>query len=140
MVGMGIDSSDDTGVVEVSEVEKSKDNENEPFVGQCFRSEEEAFIFYKAYANRHGFSVRKGRFVNRNGEIARRDFFCHREGKLPIKILKPSLQQRNRKSSKCECKAHLRIALRKSGSNVFPQEWHVTKFIADHNHDLLSPS
>ncbi|KAH7862138.1 hypothetical protein Vadar_000641 [Vaccinium darrowii] len=132
------DDPDDMGAVEVSEDGKSIGNETEPFVGQCFPSEEEAFIFYKTYANRHGFSIRKGRFVNKNGEIARRDFFCHREGKQPLKITKPSLQQRNRKSAKCECKAHLRIALRKS-CNASTQEWHVTKFAADHNHDLFSP-
>ena len=45
----------------------------------------------------------------------------------------------NRKSLKCECKAHLSIILRKS-FDIFPQEWHVTKFVVDHNHDLFSPS
>ena len=36
------------------------ENEFEPFVGQCFPSEEEAFIFYKNYANRYGFTIQKG--------------------------------------------------------------------------------
>ena len=36
-------------------------------------------------------------------------------------------------------KAHLSINLRKS-FDIFPQEWHVTKFVVDHNHDLFSPS
>ncbi|KAL4584029.1 hypothetical protein LXL04_008619 [Taraxacum kok-saghyz] len=35
----------------------------EPFVGQCFLSEEEALVFYQSYARKNGFSVRKGRFV-----------------------------------------------------------------------------
>ena len=34
-------------------------------VGQCFLSEEEVFIFYKNYANRYGFTIRKGRFVTK---------------------------------------------------------------------------
>ena len=29
----------------------------EPFFGQCFLSEEEAFIFYITYARQHGFSI-----------------------------------------------------------------------------------
>ena len=29
----------------------------EPFLGQCFLSEEEAFIFYITYARQHGFSI-----------------------------------------------------------------------------------
>ena len=57
-------------------------NFEEPFVGQCFPSEEEALVFYQSYARKNGFSVRKGRFVNKKtGERKRRDFFCHREGK-----------------------------------------------------------
>ncbi|KAH7849560.1 hypothetical protein Vadar_019618 [Vaccinium darrowii] len=59
---------DDRVDIEDYEDEKST-NVFEPFVGQCFLSEEEAFIFYKNYANRHGFSIRKGRFVTKNGEI-----------------------------------------------------------------------
>ena len=38
-----------------------------------------------------------------------------------------------------DVKAHLSIILRKS-FDIFPQEWHVTKFVVDHNHDLSSPS
>ena len=83
----------------------------EPFVGQCFLSEEEAFIFYTTYASQHGFSIQKGRFVTKVKEIVRRDFFCHQEGKPPLKFVDQSKEQRNRKSLKCRCKAHLRIAL-----------------------------
>ena len=36
-----------------------KENIDEPFVGQCFLSEEEAFVFYVKYARKKGFSVRK---------------------------------------------------------------------------------
>ena len=83
----------------------------EHFVGQCFLSKEEAFIFYTTYARQHGFSIRKGQFVTKNKEIVRRDFFCHRVGKPLLKIVDPSKEQRNRESLKCRCKTHLRIAL-----------------------------
>ena len=51
---------DETGIIEEYEDINSTENEFEPFVGQCFLSEEEDFIFYKNYANRNGFTIRKG--------------------------------------------------------------------------------
>ena len=49
------------GVIEEYEDIHSIENEFESFVGQCFLSEEEAFIFYRNYANQNGFTIRKGR-------------------------------------------------------------------------------
>ena len=40
-------SMKEIGVIEENEDIKSIENEFEPFVGQCFLSEEETFIFYK---------------------------------------------------------------------------------------------
>ncbi|GKE82340.1 hypothetical protein Tco_1552340 [Tanacetum coccineum] len=47
-----------------------KENKCEPFVGQCFVTEEDAFIFYKNYARTKGFSIRKGRSENKKGSCA----------------------------------------------------------------------
>nr|GFC09324.1 BTB/POZ domain-containing protein At5g60050 [Tanacetum cinerariifolium] len=58
---------------------------DEPFVGQCFHSEEAALVFYKSYATIKGFLVRKGQFDNDQGERIRRDFVCHREGSSETK-------------------------------------------------------
>ena len=74
----------------------------------------------------------------KNEEIGRRNFFCHREGTQPLKMVDLSEKQRNRKSLKCGCKACLTIVLWKS-IDIFPKEWHVTIFVIDHNHELLSP-
>ena len=74
----------------------------------------------------------------KNEEIGRRNFFCHREGTQPLKMVDLSKKQRNRKSLKCGCKACLTIVLWKS-IDIFPKEWHVTIFVIDHNHELLSP-
>ena len=111
----------------------------EPFVGQCFLSEEEAFIFYKNYANQNGFTIRKGCSKKKNGEIGRRNFFCYRESRQPLKMVDPSKEQQNRKSLKCGCKARLTLVLRKP-IDIFLKEWHVTIFVVDHDHKLLSPS
>ena len=99
------------GVIEENEDINSIENEFEPFVGQCFLSEKEAFIFYKIYANRYGFTIRKGRFVTKNGENVRLDFFYHREGIQQLKRVYSSKEQRNRISTRCGCKTHLRITL-----------------------------
>ena len=73
-------------VIEEHEDINSIENEFEPFISQCFPSEEEAFICYKNYANRYGFTIRKGHTKEKkNGEIVRCDFFCHRQGKQPQK-------------------------------------------------------
>ncbi|GKB94281.1 protein FAR1-related sequence 11, partial [Tanacetum coccineum] len=64
------------------DAESHKEIFDTPFIGQCFLSEEEAFLFYQKYAKMNEFSVRYGRFENKKktGEKKRRDFFCHREG------------------------------------------------------------
>ncbi|KAG5532259.1 hypothetical protein RHGRI_026780 [Rhododendron griersonianum] len=64
---------DDREVIEDYEDQNSTENAFEPFVGQCFLSEEEAFIFYKNYATRHGFSIRKD--VHMSNEEATKDNF-----------------------------------------------------------------
>lgn len=33
----------------------------------------------------------------------------------------------------------MRLTLKQS-NDIFPEEWHVTKFIKEHNHNLLSPT
>ena len=85
------------------------------------------------------FLFKKVGLSQKKKQKVRRDFFCHRAGKPLLKIVDPSKVQRNRESLKCRCKAHLRIVLRRS-FDIFPQEWHVTKFIIDHNYELLAPS
>lgn len=70
-------------------------------------------FFYKRY--------RKGRFIKQNGIVSRRDFFCHREGRTSLKIIEPTKEQRNRESTRCKCKAHLRISLQKT-HDMFPSE------------------
>ncbi|PWA76481.1 protein FAR1-RELATED SEQUENCE 11 [Artemisia annua] len=87
----------------------------------------------------NGFSVRYGRFENKKktGEKKRHDFFCHREGFLEGKVVDYSKKQRNRGSSRCGCKAHMRIKLKRI-NEIFLEEWQVVEFVAEHNHVLLS--
>ena len=89
MIGMNV-PIDEMGVIEEYEDINSIENEFEPFVGHCFLSEEEVFIFYKNYANWNGFTVRKSRSEKKNGEIGRHNFFCHQKGRQPLKMVDPS--------------------------------------------------
>ena len=84
---MGVIGEDEDTLQNAASIE----NEFEPFVGQYFPSEEEVFIFYRNYANRYGFIIRKCRIEKKKkGEIARCDFFCYQQGKQPLKIVDPS--------------------------------------------------
>ncbi|XP_058188771.1 protein FAR1-RELATED SEQUENCE 11-like isoform X2 [Rhododendron vialii] len=111
----------------------------DPFLGQCFLSEEEAYVCFQNYARRSGFSIRKDRTNKKNGEVRRQDFVCQCEGKPRLKLVDSSKEQRNKKSVRCGCKARIRITLKKS-FDIFPQEWQITEFITEHNHELLSPT
>ncbi|KAK9713996.1 hypothetical protein RND81_06G064200 [Saponaria officinalis] len=68
----------------------------------------------------------------------KRDFVCHREGFANKKIVEFSKEQRNRSSSRCGCLALMRMTLKKS-NGIFPEEWHVTQYKSEHNHELLLP-
>lgn len=67
---------------------------DEPFVGQTFGSDEEAYMFYKIYAQKHGFAICKDRSEKKHDKIVRRDFSCHRGRKKPIKLIDTSKDQR----------------------------------------------
>ncbi|KAL2900567.1 Protein FAR1-RELATED SEQUENCE 11 [Bienertia sinuspersici] len=108
-------------------------------MGQTFLSEEEAWVFYKNYARLHGFSIQKDRFQKQDGVITRRDFYCHHSRSQPLKEIDPNKEQRNRVSIRCNCNSHLRIKLRRC-NEIFDEELHVTTFIEEHNHPLLSQS
>ncbi|KAL4353208.1 hypothetical protein GQ457_06G016000 [Hibiscus cannabinus] len=94
--------------------EENDEQDDEPFIGQTFESEDETFVFYNNYAKQHGFVVRKDRSDTRNGRTIRRDILCHRAGKQRLKVADHSKPQRNKKSSKCDCKAYMRITLKRS--------------------------
>ncbi|KAJ8444019.1 LOW QUALITY PROTEIN: hypothetical protein Cgig2_020865 [Carnegiea gigantea] len=115
--------------------DENGENWFEPFIGQCFLNEQEAFQFYENFAKSSDFSICKGRFTIKNGRINRQDFYCHREGYANEKKVDPLKDQRNRASLRCGCKARMQITLRKS-FEIFPKEWHL---VVSHNHPLLPP-
>ncbi|KAM0916628.1 hypothetical protein ACQ4PT_009995 [Festuca glaucescens] len=135
------------------EVDEAEDSSNEtrqspetaaaaddsaPYIGQRFLTHDAAYEFYGGFAKRCGFSIRRHRTEGKDGVgkgLTRRYFVCHRAGNAPAKPFSDgATTQRNRKSSRCGCRALLRIG-RDAGAGV--PEWRVTGFSNHHNHELL---
>ncbi|XP_056693345.1 putative protein FAR1-RELATED SEQUENCE 10 isoform X2 [Spinacia oleracea] len=106
-----------------------------PYVGQIFKSDDEAFEFYSNFARRNGFSIRKARSTeSHNLGVYRRDFVCYRSGfnqpRKKVNVEHP----RDRKSVRCGCDA--KLYLTKEIVNGVTQ-WYVSQFSNVHNHELL---
>ncbi|XP_021752828.1 putative protein FAR1-RELATED SEQUENCE 10 [Chenopodium quinoa] len=106
-----------------------------PYVGQIFKSDDEAFEYYINFARRNGFSIRKARSTeSHNLGVYRRDFVCYRSGfnqpRKKVNVEHP----RDRKSVRCGCDA--KLYLTKEIVNCVTQ-WYVSQFSNVHNHELL---
>ena len=100
-----------------------------PTIGQQFRTLDEAFYFYNAYAKHAGFGIKK----SQNNKY-RRYLRCVREGKHESTVNEGE-RQRDRASRKTGCKACMSLKERADGTCV------VKGIIFEHNHMLvLSPS
>ncbi|KAL5197436.1 hypothetical protein ABZP36_000948 [Zizania latifolia] len=115
-----------------------------PRIGMCFETEEDAYEFYKAYAARLGFVVRKSnKSKNSRHTVTRRLFVCSKQGfrqepKKPRDETAAAAAAASPSHHRCPdsrtgCLASLTIKLLPSG-NAF----RVTDFVAEHNHPLAS--
>ncbi|KAL4565571.1 hypothetical protein LXL04_029673 [Taraxacum kok-saghyz] len=114
--------------------------EHKPYKGQLFPSFEDAFGFYKEYARKSGFEIRKATTeISRNGSgYSRRYIVCNREGENKKKNAYDSLkdksrQERNRPSHRVKCKASIRLKVDDS------LRWEITHFEEKHTHDFVKP-
>ncbi|XP_010524725.1 PREDICTED: protein FAR1-RELATED SEQUENCE 11-like [Tarenaya hassleriana] len=134
-------SQDDTGGVKETHEETILSQQTSvnlvPYVGQRFVSQDAAYEFYCSFAKQCGFSIRRHRTRGKDGVgrgITRRDFTCHRGGYPQMKPSEDGKMHRNRKSSRCGCRAYMRIVKR---ADFDVPEWRVTGFSNVHNHELL---
>ncbi|CAA6666298.1 unnamed protein product [Spirodela intermedia] len=98
-----------------------------PYVGQSFRSDDEAEEFYCNFARKMG---------NQTHPLGvyKRELVCHRAGlNLPRKTADLK-RQRNKKSSRCNCEAQM--VIKKDVKSGLAQ-WVVVQFSNVHNHELL---
>ncbi|GMH12565.1 hypothetical protein Nepgr_014406 [Nepenthes gracilis] len=106
-----------------------------PYVGQIFKSDDEAFEYYSNFARKNGFSIRKARSTeSHNLGVYRRDFVCYRSGfNQPRK--KANIEHpRDRKSVRCGCDAKLYLTKEVVDGVI---QWYVSQFSNIHNHELL---
>ena len=103
-----------------------------PFIGKEFNSIDEAFTFYNAYARVCGFSVRKGtqRCSTKEPVAIWCVLLCSKEGERDEKH-----DKQKKAKTRVGCLARLEVR-RKKDSN----DYHVTKFIEEHNHVMMTPS
>lgn len=93
-----------------------------------------AYLFYCAYAEVNGFSVRKSHVLrSKNGKTLQQTFLCSREGYREDRGL--SLENRTREiknETRCGCPAMCRVHV-----SIYTGRWYVTMFNFDHNHSRL---
>ncbi|KAF9611253.1 hypothetical protein IFM89_028323 [Coptis chinensis] len=109
-----------------------KNHGSEPYIGLEFRSEGEAYDYYRVYAKENGFSIRKSHVERSRVDhtLISRKFVCVRQG---FRSLKDKRYQgkviRHRQVTRVDCRAAM-IIKRRCG------KWIVHRFLKDHNHDL----
>ncbi|XP_061341277.1 protein FAR1-RELATED SEQUENCE 5-like [Gastrolobium bilobum] len=102
----------------------------QPKVGMIFSNEDEAYDFYNKYAKFVGFTVRKSHYRRLTDEtISQKTFVCGREGYR--RLNNPSHAKKiNRRETRTSCQAMICFKIEKDA-------WVVSKFIPNHNHDLV---
>ncbi|XP_058219904.1 protein FAR1-RELATED SEQUENCE 5-like [Rhododendron vialii] len=104
-----------------------------------FVYEEEAGLFYNAYAKAMGFSIRKFKSKPHRGNevyVKWRAWVCSRIGKRNKKHLeRTERKRRHRAETRIGCGAKFRVCCK---SNTI-QNYVVTEFVSTHNHPLAAP-
>ncbi|KAF3949605.1 hypothetical protein CMV_024548 [Castanea mollissima] len=106
----------------------------EPCLDMVFDDSEDAHACYNAYARRKGFSIRINhkRLSKKDKSLVGVEYGCWREG-----FCHKSYEDKERKGPKpaktrMGCKAMMSLKKKE-------EAWIVTKFVDDHNHELLTP-
>jgi hypothetical protein len=102
---------------------------DEPEIGMTFSSVDEVYEFYRRYASKMGFNVRKGKGRELENKIVKsKTYLCSREGHRAKKQCTKKTKFR-RKETRTGCKAQLQIKFQK-------EKYEIVKFEAVHNHEL----
>ncbi|RYR73962.1 hypothetical protein Ahy_A02g008544 [Arachis hypogaea] len=122
-----------TGAVDFGDVADIKEND---ILRKVFRSEDDAYEFYKKLGKLYGFGIRRGdMFKDEKGNLVRRRFFCNREGQRDKKHYNRIDRKRPYKpETRTNCEVRMCIYLDKESLL-----WRVKKIILNHNHDMTHP-
>ncbi|XAR58793.1 hypothetical protein NMG60_11014335 [Bertholletia excelsa] len=113
------------------------DGNVEPFIGMEFESEQDAMMYYDAYAKRVGFIVRIGNCHRSScdGSVISRRFLCNKEGfRVNNKKIKRLEVRKTREVTREGCKAMIMVRKEKFG------KWVITKLETKHSHPLGIPA
>ncbi|KAF1869086.1 hypothetical protein Lal_00048366 [Lupinus albus] len=131
-----IDVSEDENINEVEEFDFEEidfGSLNEDEVKKYrFANNDIAYNFYKMYAMKKGFGIRKYHTRrDKDDEILWQSYFCDREG---FRDKKNELVRKRapRKETRCGCLARMKIHIDKEKG-----DWYVSFFVDDHNHELV---
>ncbi|XP_055961887.1 protein FAR1-RELATED SEQUENCE 5-like [Mercurialis annua] len=100
-----------------------------PCFGMKFDSEESAYAFYKIYAHKLGFSVRKQYLKRVDGQIRRRTFCCSKQGQKSVDKRCEQVKSEH-PISRVNCLAQMTCQLK--GDGMFE----VVSFKEEHSHEL----
>ncbi|KAK7257487.1 hypothetical protein RIF29_31506 [Crotalaria pallida] len=99
-----------------------------------FVDNEVAFEFYRRYAKRRGFGVRRNQVKRgKDGVLLWQSFACSSEGfRSAVHIGRENRQRSERRLTRCGCKAMFRVHIDKENGG-----WYVTGFNDQHNHETV---
>ncbi|KAL4313259.1 hypothetical protein GQ457_01G027040 [Hibiscus cannabinus] len=107
---------------------------NTDLKGLVVNSEDAAYDLYNNYGHGMGFSVRKGKNIYLAGTkvIRSKDFYCSKQGFKEFEGVEDT-KKHNKLETRTGCPAMIRYT-------VQDDQWTVTRFISEHNHELATPS
>ena len=104
-----------------------------PHVGMSFKSENDAYQIYNAYARRISFSIRKSTTrLKPDGTVYQKHMVCSNQRQL-AKHSKHQTSKENATTRTC-CDARIQFSVSRE------EIWTVQKIVFDHNHYLASPN
>lgn len=106
-----------------------------PELGMVFSSEEEAYKFYKDYATKMGFRVRKGKTQRlTDGTIRKRYLYCSAQG-FRSENKSGKVRKYQRKQTRIGCDAMVQFTHDNDSG-----KWEITRIVLEHNHDTNAPN
>ncbi|KAE8715314.1 hypothetical protein F3Y22_tig00110177pilonHSYRG00058 [Hibiscus syriacus] len=111
-------------------------DESDRLVGQLFSSRDQAWYFYKGFAQKHGFSARKGTTrLDVEENVKTQEFCCSKEGFIVSKVNIVDRQRAHTPVTRTGCKT--RVIVTATNTN---DHWVISKCYQKHNHALCTPA
>ncbi|KAE8661163.1 hypothetical protein F3Y22_tig00116938pilonHSYRG00084 [Hibiscus syriacus] len=111
-------------------------DESDILVGKLFSSSDQAWYFYKGFAEEHGFSARRGTTrLDMEGNVKTQEFCCSKEGFRELKVNIVDLQRAHTPITRTGCKARVIVTITNTND-----QWVISKSYQKHKHALCTPT